>query len=114
MLEELFRFDGYRLIAEPQIAAMEGTGSTQMISREGNQARDEFDTRYYLQARVEDVRGRGESGSVVLSVELQGELERIQTSMAVPVGETVVLGSSQGRGASTLILTVRPEFVDVG
>ena len=113
VLEELFRFEGYRLIAEPQIAAMEGTGSTQMIAREGEQASSDEDVRYYLQARVEDVRGRGENGSIVLSVELQGDWERIQTAMAIPVGETVVLGSSQGRGSSTLILTVRPEFVDV-
>lgn len=113
VLEELFRFDGYRLIAEPQIAAMEGTGSTQMIAKEGGLAENADDIRYHLQARVVDVRGRGENGSIVLNVELQGAWERIETSMAVPVGETVVLGSSQGSGSTTLILTVRPEFVDV-
>jgi len=105
-LEELFRFDGYRLVAEPQMAAMEGTGSSQVIG--------ERPGRFYLQGRVVDVRGRGEKGSVVLEVELSGDQgTQIQTSMAVPVGETVVLGSSQGVGQSTIILTVRPEFVNV-
>jgi hypothetical protein len=113
VLEDLFRFEGYRLLAEPKMAAMEGSGSTQRIARVGSGSDDVDEFGLHLQARIEDVRGRGSKGSVVLSVELQGGWERIETSMAVPVGETVVLGSSQGRGESTLILTVRPEFVDV-
>lgn len=113
VLEDLFRFEGYRLLAEPQMAAMEGTASTQVIRREGSGSADADEYGLHLEARVEDVRGRGENGSVVLSVELQGAWERIQTAMAVPVGETVVLGSSQRRNGSTIILTVRPEFVDV-
>jgi len=104
-LEELFRFDGYRLLAEPQMAAMEGSGSSQVIVEDAKE--------YWLQARVEDVRGRGDKSSVVLSVELNGGDKRIQTAMAVPAGETVVLGSSKGYGESTLILTVRPELVPV-
>lgn len=107
-LEELFRFEGYRLIAEPQMAAMEGTGSSQMIGGSG----DGMDG-YYLEARVQDIRGRGDRASVILSVNLRGPaMARIETALAVPVGETVVLGSSQA-GTETLILTVRPEFVDV-
>ena len=108
VLEDLFRFDGYRLLAEPKVAAMEGSGSTQMISIDGAD-----EASFYLETRVEDVRGRGKAGSVVLSVELSGATGRIQTAMAVPVGETVVLGSSGAGGGSTVILTVRPEFVDV-
>ncbi|MDX1393688.1 MAG: hypothetical protein R3195_04835 [Gemmatimonadota bacterium] len=105
-LEELFRFDGYRLLAEPQMAAMEGTGSTQRIPEADGSG-------FYLEARIQDIRGRGDKASIVLSVSLMGDYERIETSMAVPVGETVVLGSSQGDGSSTIILTVRPQFVDV-
>jgi hypothetical protein len=105
-LEELFRFEGYRLLAEPQMAAMEGAGSSQMIPRADGDG-------FFLEARVDDIRGRDERGSVVLNVSLRGDWERIETSMAVPVGQTVVLGSSQGNGTSTIILTVRPEFVSL-
>lgn len=112
VLEDLFRFEGYRLLAEPKMAAMEGSGSTQMIAVEGVEGEEEGS--YYLEARVEDVRGRGETGSVVLGVQFVGGMGgRIETSMAVPVGKTVVLGSSGFRSGSTVILTVRPEFVDV-
>ena len=107
-LEELFRFEGYRLLAEPQMAGMEGTGSTQLVADPNRDAGG-----FYLEARVQDVRGRGDRASVVIAVSLQGDA-RIETSMAVPVGETVVLGSSGESGASTIILTVRPELVDVG
>lgn len=106
-LEELFRFEGYRLLAEAQMAAMEGTGSSQLIA--------EDDRQFVLDGRVEDIRGRGENGSIVLSVRLDrvSGFNQIRTQMAVPVGQTVVLGSSKGTGPSTIILTVRPEFVTV-
>lgn len=100
-LDQLFRFDGYRLVAETQIAAMEGTGSTQIF--------EAGERELYLRAGVDEVRGSETSGSVVVSVDLGGGVP-IQTSLAVPVGQTVVLGSSRVRG-TTLILTVRPEFV---
>ena len=111
-LENLFRFEGYRLISEPQMAAMEGTGSRQLIAGPGDQTAA-FDG-FFLEAHVEDVRGRGGRGSVVLSVELRGpRATEISTALAVPVGETVVLGSAKGISSSTIILTVRPEFVEV-
>ena len=100
-LDELFRFEGYRLVAETQVAAMEGTGSTQIF--------EVGEREMYLRAGVDEVRGSGTSGSVLVSVDLSGGVP-IQTSLAVPVGQTVVLGSSRARG-TTMILTVRPEFV---
>lgn len=104
-LDELFRFDGYRLVTETQIAAMEGTGSTQQFSEGGQD--------YYLEANVAEIRGSADAGSVRISVQLISGDHRtqIQTSLAVPVGQTVVLGSSKARNAPTAILTVRPEFV---
>jgi hypothetical protein len=38
----------------------------------------------------------------------------IETSMVVPVGQTVVLGSTKPIDQPTLILTVRPELVTLG
>jgi len=37
----------------------------------------------------------------------------IQTSVVVPVGETVVPGSSRSLDQPTLMLAVRPEFVPI-
>lgn len=105
-LRDLFRFEGYRLVAETQMAAMEGTGSTQTLLEDGQQ--------FLIEAHVQEVRGSTGGGSVVISVALISEAmmgRAIQTSMAVPVGQTVVLGSAKPFEGPTLILTVRPEFV---
>lgn len=105
-LDQLFRFEGYRLVTETQVAGMEGTGSTQQFY--------EGDLAWQLRAGIDEVRGRGATASVRVSVALQGESVAsgyIETSLAVPVGQTVVLGSSKPRDAPTLILTVRPELV---
>ncbi len=104
-LRELFRFEGYRLLAETQMAAMEGTGSTQSLVEDGQQ--------FMIEGHIREVRAKGGGGSVVVNVSLVGtEMGRaIQTSMAVPVGQTVVLGSAKPIEGPTLILTVRPELV---
>ncbi len=105
-LEELFRFDGYRLVTETQLALMEATSSEQYVS--------EGERRFLLGGRVEEVRGSGARASVTLAVHLREEstsLGQISTTMAVPVGKTVVLGSTKPPGQPTMILTVRPELV---
>jgi len=105
-LDELFRFGGYRLVTETQIAAMEGTGSSQSFS--------EGDLNFQLRAEVLEVRGSEAHGSVRVAVTLMandGSAGYVETALAVPVGQTVVLGSSKPRNAPTMILTVRPEFV---
>jgi hypothetical protein len=104
-LRELFRFEGYRLVAETNMAAMEGTGSSQQL----HDGMREF----FIAANVHQIRGSAEKASVALSVELvlQGIGRAIQTSMAVPVGRTVVLGSTKPIDQPTLILTLRPELV---
>lgn len=105
-LRQLFRFEGYRLVAEAQMVAMEGSVSRQILEESGRQ--------FGISGRLEQVRAASTgSGTVVLSVEL-GTTEMgsaIQTTMAVPVGQTVVLGSAKPLDAPTLILTVRPELV---
>lgn len=106
-LEELFRFEGYRLVTDARLALMEGTSSQQQV---GDGRRD-----FEIFASVEEVRGRGDSGSVTVTVLLQptrparGGL--INTTLSVPAGETVILGSTKVRSEPTLILTVRPELV---
>lgn len=104
-LRELFRFEGYRLVAETNMAAMEGTGSRQHL-HDGT-------SEYLIAANVHEIRGLSDRASVALHVELVLPAigEAIQTSMAVPVGRTVVLGSTKPIDRPTLILTVRPELV---
>jgi hypothetical protein len=104
-LRELFRFEGYRLVAETNMAAMEGTGSSQQL-HDGMRE-------LFIEANVHEIRGTSDRASVVMSVELvlQEIGNAISTSMAVPVGQTVVLGSTKPIDQPTLILTVRPELV---
>lgn len=105
-LDALFRFEGYRLAAETQLAMVEGTRASQPIA---GTARP-----YALEAHLQSVRVREDGGSVTVSVRLASGVmdDGIATTLTVPLGETVVLGSAR-RAASepTLILTVRPERV---
>lgn len=112
VLRDLFRFDGYRLLSESRMGAVEGGSSSQMIR--GPEGGD--DPGYLLSAVVRRVQGTLERGSIDLHVELMAPSvgRAITTDMNVPAGQTVVLGSAQpdpDRGA--LILTVRPELVAV-
>jgi len=106
-LDELFRFEGYRLVTEAQFALMEGASSTQFA---GDDSRP-----FEIHGEVQQVRGSGDRGSVVLAVQFRqgfSSANSINTTLTVPVGQTVVLGSTRGyRSESTMILTVRPEFV---
>lgn len=107
-LRQLFRFDGYRLVAEARTAAVEGGSTTQMLREE--------DRGYGIMARVGRITTTGDRGSVELHVELFAREvgSAISTSMTVPVGQTVVLGSAKlNPDSPVLILTVRPEFVSL-
>lgn len=108
-LRELFRYTGYRLVAEAQMGAVEGSSSTQALRQEGRE--------YGIRADVQRIRSAGERGVVELAVALYAERfgAAIETSMSVPAGQTVVLGSAQPfPDLPTLILTVRPEFIPTG
>jgi len=106
-LDALFRFEGYRLAAETQLAMVEGTRASQPIA---GSARPYSLAATLLSVRVHDDGG----GSVTVMVRLASGVmdDGIATTLTVPLGETVVLGSAR-RAASepTLILTVRPERV---
>jgi len=105
VLEELFRFEGYRLVTEAQMALVEGTSTAQSVQA-GERG-------FRIRGEVRQVRGSGDRGSILLAVSLWPDTgsPQIETIMVVPVGQTIVLGSTQARGQPTMILTVRPEFV---
>lgn len=105
-LRQLFRFRGYRLVADAVAGGVEGSEIFQTVV--GGQQR------FHLRTKIEEIRAQGESGTVLMRVVLVfGDRAPIlETTVRVRAGKTFVLGNAQhlpGRG--TLILAVRPEFV---
>lgn len=104
-LRRLFRFRGYRLVAEGVMSAMEGSRIGQSLGGPGET--------YHVTAGVMRVRASGDSGTVQLDVRMViaggGELQSVVT---LPIGKTAVLGNTRATpGKNTVILTVRPELV---
>jgi hypothetical protein len=104
-LRELFRFSGYRLVAEAMMTTTQHSSASQrLIGFDGEVL--------HLHTRVGAVGVTRDPGSVEMNVELAGEAGvLLSTRVIVPAGQTVVLGTarpSEGRGA--LILVVRPEI----
>jgi len=107
-LRKLFRFRGYRLVAEAVAGGMEGSEVRQIVSGVGGP--------YIITANIFDARGAGDSGSVRIKAELfvdrYGNV--LNTAVTLRPGQTAVLGNAQmgeKSGLGTLILTVRPELV---
>ena len=123
-LRDLFRFGGYRLLA--QGTATTGTSSFEITMSAG------YDI--YMVAGVlgSSVSGRGGRGTtsqapyaspvttaIEMNVRLTGpganrQLQTLlSTGLSIPIGETVVLGSAAttSGGRQALILTVRPEML---
>lgn len=106
-LRRLFRFPGYRLLGEAAVSA-----------RSGSDVKQEFQGttgRWAVQVRV----SRPQQGTVLLQ-DLQlygpgwdlGERRaepRLQTSVNIPDGQTVVLGSARDERGGAIFLTVRAE-----
>lgn len=106
-LRKLFRFQGYRLVAEALIGGVEGSRLAQAVAGEGGP--------YAIRARIEDVRASGDSGTVRIGVALflQNAGDVIETTVNLRAGQTAVLGNAQADPTKpTLILTVRPELVE--
>lgn len=106
-LREVLSFDGYRSLGEAQAIVSSYGHMQQVIS---------FDQdRFTINASTGEIRTSGEAGSVELTVrldDLHGR-EILSTRVTVPIGRTVVLGTSKPspqRGA--YILTVEPTFSD--
>ena len=106
-LRELFRFQGYKLIAQAIIGATENSRVTQ-----------EFGSReepYYIGVDIRSVRGTPDSGTVRLEVQFSTEGGgSLETTVNARAGQTVVLGNAQlRRGGGTLILAVKAELVSM-
>jgi len=105
-LRRLFKFEGYRLMADAMLGGVEGSGVTQGMG-DGN--RD-----FMIEAHIRDVRGSGNSGTVRFEVRLfESNVGTIfETTANVRAGQTMVLGSTRpSPQRETLILAVRPEVI---
>ncbi len=107
-LQELFRFEGFRLLEE---AVLGGAAGSRMME---NLHHDRLGGRAAIEAAIREVRAVRDSGTVRLDVALR--LNRygpvIETSINVRAGQTVILGKAKiGDELGTLILTVRAELI---
>lgn len=102
-LRDLFRFQGYRLVAEV-VAQARAPGRLQQ-----RVVADE-DRPFTITAGIERVVRREDGGAVELSVELaMFNSTLLATSLIVPSGQTVVVGSARAQAdGNTIILVVRP------
>lgn len=107
-LRRLFRFEGYDLVAETQVAAIQGTGVRQVVGSAGRP--DQF----VIQTGVTEVRTGGETTTLTLDVRLDGVAGVIlETSVTIPAGHSVVLGTARAPSFDgALILVVRGEIVE--
>ena len=117
-LRDLFRFQGYRLLAQTVVSVSEWNSFSQTFIAEGD--------RLLLEGRVTTVSADGEAGRVALDVALsrphvsaivaaqQGVAvgnQILSTGLSIPLGQTVVLGSGvSGESIQALILVVTPEI----
>ncbi|MGD8496829.1 MAG: hypothetical protein PVF05_11610 [Gemmatimonadales bacterium] len=103
-LREVLGFEGYRLLGETQAIAGAWGEVQQTIATEGDL--------FVISCHVGELRVTDDAGSVRLEVRL-GDYghEVLSTEVTVPIGRTVVLGTSRPspqRGA--FILTVEPTY----
>lgn len=115
LLRGVLKYTGYRLLTTSVASASEGGNVTQTLSADGES--------FTLEVMVTDMRVDGNDASVHLSVHLfrnavpskgQPGSQVLSTGVTVPVGQTVVLGTSATDiGQRALILTVRPQLVPV-
>jgi hypothetical protein len=105
-LRRLFKFEGYRLLADAMLGGVEGS---EVMQGMGGGNRD-----FHIQAQIRDVRGSGNGGTVRFEVRLfESSLGTIfETTANVRAGQTMVLGSTRPNPQrETLILAVRPEVI---
>jgi hypothetical protein len=111
LLRGVLKFTGYRLLSTSVATASESGRVTQSLAADGEP--------YSLQVFVSDLRIDGNDASVHLDVELWrtqvagsapiSSPKVLSTGVTVPLGQTVVLGTSASDGGKrALILTVRP------
>ena len=102
-LRRLFRFRGYRVVAQGVTVASERTTFHQIIG----ERRDRYD----IMGEVESVNVRGDSGAVRVHVGLETPLgATLGSRITIAIGQTAVLGGQSGGGEGALILAVRAEL----
>jgi hypothetical protein len=118
LLRSVLKFSGYRLLTTSVAAATEGQGVSQTLSADGDALT--------LNVRISEMRTEGSDASVQLYVQLYRQAiqatpqnngngragsELFSTGVRVPIGQTVVLGTSAVEGGQrAMILTVRPQL----
>ena len=112
LLRGVLKFSGYRLLGTSVATASENGRIAQTLSADGDALT--------LNVEVSDLRIEGNNASVRLDVDLwrapnqaKGQLggKVLATGVTVPIGQTVVLGTSATEGGQrALILTVRPQL----
>jgi hypothetical protein len=114
-LRKLFRFAGYRLVAQGSVTGLEQSHVNQKMFTENpdNQSRARLMFSFYdIDASIGKVSSGGESGMVELEVQLGGNGSLLfGASVVLGIGNTIVLGTLQLPGDQALILTVRAELV---
>ena len=118
LLRSVLKFTGYRLLTTSVAAANEGQGVSQTLSADGDPLT--------LIVQISELRTEGGDASVQLYVRLDRQSipasaqnngvgrpasELFSTGVRVPIGQTVVLGTSAVEGGQrAMILTVRPQL----
>jgi hypothetical protein len=115
LLRGVLKYSGYRLLTTSVATASENGYVSQTLSADGEN--------FTLQVQVSDLRVEGNDASVHLTVGLVrngvpskglAPASVLSTGVTVPVGQTVVLGTSAtDTGQRALILTVRPQLTTV-
>ncbi len=113
-LRELFRFDGYELVAEGVLTGLEGRHVQQVMFDQRGQRADPSLARYFVGVDIGDVAESGDSASVTLrSIQLESAGHILfDASVTLGIGHTVVLGTMQLTGNRALILAVRAELLE--
>ena len=113
-LRRLFRFAGYRLVAQGSVTGLEQSHVNQKMFTQDPDAPVQAGLMfswYDVNASIGQVIAGGESGMVELEVELAGNTSVLfGSSVVLGIGNTIVLGTLQLPDDQALILTVRAEL----
>jgi hypothetical protein len=107
-LRRLFRFEGYDLVAETQVGGVSETSFRQLVGAEDS------GQSFMVQGGVSEVRTGGATQTVTVDVSLGvpavGTV--LETSVTIPLGHSVVLGTASSPAyEGALILVVRAELM---
>ncbi len=113
-LRRLFRFDGYRLVAQSSVTGLAQSHVNQKMFTQNPDDRPPASTMfsfYDVNALIGKIVGNEGSAMVDLEVQLEGNNNALfGASVVVGIGNTIVLGTLQLPDDQALILTVRAEL----